>query len=396
MKKSIMKLIIAVILVVFTLLMNPEPAHPAEKKKSSYSAKEYQELLDKYEAVKQDRDNVLIQTKRLLEEKRSTQELEDSVKKLEEEKALIKTEKEAALAENQKLKEELTGVSDKLKETDAAKVSAEEELNKAKSGIIVKELKQKITGLQKENKEKDSASKKELAELSKRLKEKEDEIARLNNDVVKKAQEKIGSLMEEKAKSEKKIEELSKKLGETEKKYEETAKQNKSIEDKFGNLQKEADKLKKDKEEAETKIKDQKELIAKQEKGYSEAVKKNKALAQEAKNVPKKFSEIARQNKKLIKDMSKLHYNTGVFYTKHQEYRQAVAEYEKAIEIDPDDADAHFNLGYIYAEYLVDRHKAVEHFRHFLRLAGGEDEDIDWVRKYILTWETFEGKQVLR
>ena len=91
-----------------------------------------------------------------------------------------------------------------------------------------------------------------------------------------------------------------------------------------------------------------------------------------------------------------MHYNLGVFYTQHKEYKRAIAEFEKAIELNPDDPYAHFNLGYIYAEYLVDRSKAVEHFRHYLRLADKSDKDIDWVKKYILTWQAWEGKTPLK
>ena len=125
----------------------------------------------------------------------------------------------------------------------------------------------------------------------------------------------------------------------------------------------------------------------------AEAQKKNKRLELEALNVPKKFAEIGRQNKILLKDTAQMHYNLGVFYTKNKEYDRAVAEFEKVVEINPDDSYAQFNLGYIYAEYLVNRDKAVEHFRHYLTLAKSDDKDIDWVKKYLLTWETFNGKK---
>jgi chromosome segregation ATPase len=144
-------------------------------------------------------------------------------------------------------------------------------------------------------------------------------------------------------------------------------------------------KLDKDKESLENELKDYKKNIA-------EATKKNRALQQQIENAPKKFSEIARQNKKLLKETAGMHYNLGVFYTKNKEYNRAVAEFEKAIELNPDDSYSHFNLGCIYSEYMVNRKKAIENFRHFLRLAKGDDQDADMARKYILTWETYEGK----
>ncbi|MBU1871731.1 MAG: tetratricopeptide repeat protein, partial [Candidatus Omnitrophica bacterium] len=75
---------------------------------------------------------------------------------------------------------------------------------------------------------------------------------------------------------------------------------------------------------------------------------------------------------------------------------RAIAEFEKAIELNPEDPYFHYNLGYIYAEYMVDRPKAIEHFRHFLRLTKNEDKDVDWVKKYILTWQTWEGKRPIK
>ncbi len=128
-------------------------------------------------------------------------------------------------------------------------------------------------------------------------------------------------------------------------------------------------------------------------KSYSEAVRKNRELEQRVLTTPGKFAELARQNKTLIKQTANMHYNLGVFYTKNKEYTRAVAEFEKALELRPDDDYSHFNVGYIYAEYLINRPKAVEHFRHFLRLTKSSDKDVDWVKKYILTWQSWAGKE---
>jgi chromosome segregation ATPase len=128
-------------------------------------------------------------------------------------------------------------------------------------------------------------------------------------------------------------------------------------------------------------------------KNYAVAQMKNKKLESAALHLPAKFAEIARQNKRLIKETAEMHYNLGVFYSKGKNYERAIAEFEKVLDIDPNDSYAHFNLGYIYAEYLVNRKNSVEHFRHFLRLAKSDDKDVDWVKKYLITWETYEGKK---
>jgi len=130
-------------------------------------------------------------------------------------------------------------------------------------------------------------------------------------------------------------------------------------------------------------------------KNYSEAVRKNKELENRVTQLPGKFAEISRQNQLLIKRTANMHYNMGVFYTQQKEYTRAVAEFEKAVELTPDDAYSHFNLGYIYAEYLVNRPKAIEHFRHYLRNVKKDDKDVDWVKKYIVTWESYSGNKKL-
>jgi tetratricopeptide (TPR) repeat protein len=131
-------------------------------------------------------------------------------------------------------------------------------------------------------------------------------------------------------------------------------------------------------------------------KNLDDALAKNRELEKKAQELPPRFAELARENKVLIKETALMHYNLGVFYTKNKEYARAVAEFEKAIELNPDDPYAHYNVGYIYAEYLVDRPKAIENFRKFLGLVKTDDKDVDWVKKYILTWQTWEGKKPLK
>ncbi len=131
-------------------------------------------------------------------------------------------------------------------------------------------------------------------------------------------------------------------------------------------------------------------------KSYEGAMNKNRALEKDLEQLPLRFAEVSRQNKVLIKETALMHYNLGVFYTKNKEYSRAIAEFEKTIELNPDDPYAHYNLGYIYAEYMVDRPKAIEQFRKFLQLCKTEDSDVDWVKKYILTWETWSGKKPVK
>jgi tetratricopeptide (TPR) repeat protein len=164
---------------------------------------------------------------------------------------------------------------------------------------------------------------------------------------------------------------------------------------KIHQLQEMADKLQRDLDKSKTEGSDVSLKLDRLNQKFAEALEKNKKLEQKIVEEPKKFAEIARQNKLLIKQTANMHYNLGVFYTKQKEYTRALAEFEKAIELNPNDAYSHFNLGYIYAEHLVDRERAIKQFREFLRLAKKDDKDVDWVKRYLLTWESWEGKKPL-
>ncbi|MBU1124895.1 MAG: tetratricopeptide repeat protein [Candidatus Omnitrophica bacterium] len=149
--------------------------------------------------------------------------------------------------------------------------------------------------------------------------------------------------------------------------------------------------------ESERKLKEQvlalNDKVRDFESKFNEQHKKNALLEKKTRVLPKKMAELARQNKALIKQTANTHYNLGVYYTKQKEYGRAVTEFEKTIELMPNDAYAHFNLGYIYAEHYVNRTKAMKHFQLYLKNAKKEDKDVDWVRKYLITWQTYGGKQ---
>lgn len=182
-----------------------------------------------------------------------------------------------------------------------------------------------------------------------------------------------------------KIKELNKKVGDLQK--EKTAIQNsaKRKEIEFDQLRQQKNKLDLENVALKSQLKDCKQSLA-------EALQKNKRMWEQVQNTPKKVTELARQNRLLIAETAQMHYNLGTFYTKNKQYDRAAVEFEKVIEIDPNNAYAQFNLGYIYAEYLVNRQKASKHFRLYLGLAKSEDKDVDWVKKYLLTWEAYDGK----
>jgi tetratricopeptide (TPR) repeat protein len=284
------------------------------------------------ELVKADRENILAQTKSLLGSRVRAQELEDELGKV---KASVQPLEDARKKEEEQnlvLKAQVR----KLKEERARLTAERDELqsanDKLRNNTMVKELNGKIAGLQKELKSAVAAVNTEKNKVEADLRAAEKKIAQLNGENAR---------------------------------------------------------LAAGKDQLTAKVEDQENSLA-------EAARKNKAFEQEIRQMPAKFVEVSRQNKVLLKQTAGMHYNMGVFYTKHREYDRAATEFAKALEIDPNDAYAHFNLGYIYAEYLINRHKAMDHFRHFLRLAKGDDPDVNWARKYLLTWETYDGKRPIQ
>jgi tetratricopeptide (TPR) repeat protein len=69
-----------------------------------------------------------------------------------------------------------------------------------------------------------------------------------------------------------------------------------------------------------------------------------------------------------LRERRDMHFNMGVMYARGGKYRSAEREYLKALDIDPGDADVHYNLGILYDDNLGDKAKAATHYRRFLML----------------------------
>jgi len=76
----------------------------------------------------------------------------------------------------------------------------------------------------------------------------------------------------------------------------------------------------------------------------------------------------------LKKERGLYHYNLAVAYSQAKFLDEALASYEKAIFYDPDNADAHYNLGVMYSNYKDDPAKAIEQYRQYLRLKPQADD----------------------
>ena len=76
-------------------------------------------------------------------------------------------------------------------------------------------------------------------------------------------------------------------------------------------------------------------------------------------------------------------YNLAVSYTKANLFDEAVEAYEKSLEMDPDNPEAHYNLGLLYVNFKEYPERAVKHYRRYLELspdAIDREEVVEWVK----------------
>lgn len=129
---------------------------------------------------------------------------------------------------------------------------------------------------------------------------------------------------------------------------------------------------------------------------YKAEVRKSDLIEEKVEKAPARFAELSRQNMQLLERTAGIHYNLGVYYLDAKQYARALKEFRKTIRLKPKDAQAHYNLGYLYAGHIIDRKKAIDHFRRYLTYAEVGDKDRDWVEKYIATWQSWSGDEPMR
>ena len=82
------------------------------------------------------------------------------------------------------------------------------------------------------------------------------------------------------------------------------------------------------------------------------------------------------------KEVATMHYNLAVILTNQHNYPAAIREYEKVIALNPNDADARYNLAIIYDTNMKDNDKALEQYREYIRIMPDSKESQE-VREWI-------------
>jgi chromosome segregation ATPase len=338
-KGKIMSRVMILCLVLFFVPSFLLAQEPQDKDVSVSEEVSEEPFRESYEELLKDRDNLLAQIKRLLKENKGYRSLKNNFDK-------VAAERDNLLNEKNKLVKQIGSFKDEIK--------------RGEEKIVKLSLKEKKLEEEKELLE-ESVDRLESRKETKRLKNRADSLREEKKELargLKDAQKKLGRLEEKARKAE---EELKTNRVEFEKEIDE--------------YQAQLDKLKED---------------------HAEALKERKMLVDRLEKLPDKFVELARNHKELIKDTTNMHYNLGVFYAKNKEYKRAVAEFKETLKLKPNHAYANYNLGYVYAECLVDRPRAIKFFKKYLKFCDvntDEDKDKDWVKKYILTWEAWHGKK---
>ncbi len=105
----------------------------------------------------------------------------------------------------------------------------------------------------------------------------------------------------------------------------------------------------------------------------------NSSLSNEKKDLEIRLSML---EVTLKKERALFHYNLAVAYTKSKLYNDAIESYERSLALDPNNADADYNLGLLYSDVKNDPKKAIAHYKKYLELkpdAQDRDEVQGWI-----------------
>ena len=92
--------------------------------------------------------------------------------------------------------------------------------------------------------------------------------------------------------------------------------------------------------------------------------------------------KVAEREQALKQERSLYQYNLGIVYAQAKQYDEAIESYRKSIEFNPNNADAHYNLGLLYERVKALPDRAVFHYRRYLEL-NPQAEDRDEVQQWI-------------
>lgn len=110
-------------------------------------------------------------------------------------------------------------------------------------------------------------------------------------------------------------------------------------------------------------------------------------LKQNLNDTLSRLNSVTTENGGLRQEVADMHYNLGVILTRQNDFRTAIKEFERVVQLKPDDADAHYNLAILYDEKMRDNDKALEHYRAYLKISPNS-KDAQKVSKWVIDKES--------
>jgi tetratricopeptide (TPR) repeat protein len=218
---------------------------------------------------------------------------------------------------------------------------------------------------------------------------------------------KLTDLLEESVNLKKKLQEDISNLSSSKSALEKESEEQKRASLDYLKKQKESDdnleRLKTEIEKRIRKISELEEGLNQAKKKLAELEKENKRLTQISEftgNVQVKKQEehiahleadLSNARQRMQKQEALLHYNLGVSYMKEKYYDMAIDEYQKALELNPNDPDIHYNLAILYDDCSRNPKRAIQHYQKYLELRP-DAADIDEVKGWIADLMIEEAK----
>lgn len=313
---------------------------PLEEITAKYSQleRDHGALQKKYDGLEADRNNILEQTKLLLQEKGKRADLEAAYKQTEKLRKILETQAKRLHEQNGKLK---------LEKAASAKKFAE-----AMNSFRQLEVRQKALTAENENLK---VTLKKGVENSPQYRKLNTETAQLQNENKRLTGD--NTLLD-------------------------------------GRLKKAYDTIKKVEERNAKFIQENKEsakLITELRAEKEALTQSNEELTKQVQDAPKRFRDMANENQKMLKETAQMHYNLGVFFSKNRNFDRALKEFKRALDFNPDDPKVHYNLGYLYAEQFDHQEDAMFYFNRFLEI-DPKSKEANEVRSYLMVRESLGDK----
>jgi LysM repeat protein len=88
------------------------------------------------------------------------------------------------------------------------------------------------------------------------------------------------------------------------------------------------------------------------------------------------------------------HYLQGQKLARQMDYQGAIDSYEKAVQVNPRSASAHFELALLYEDKVNDPAAAIYHYQSFLKLCSRSDNKIDAAQQHVVSCKVELAKSV--